>query len=82
MPVAVFALGPRSDDEQAWRRSRSQLDRALAKQPQLGPVAVALFGGADPPRFGGSRAAPTRTRAATRTRRREPGAGGAANVRT
>ncbi|GID32337.1 flavodoxin domain-containing protein [Paractinoplanes brasiliensis] len=48
VPIAVFALGPRHDDEEAWRRSRRQLDRALAAQPWLKPVSVALFGGADP----------------------------------
>ncbi|WP_199512510.1 flavodoxin domain-containing protein [Nucisporomicrobium flavum] len=48
VPVAVFALGPRRDDEEAWQSSRAQLDRALAKRAWLVPVAVGLFGGADP----------------------------------
>jgi menaquinone-dependent protoporphyrinogen oxidase len=47
-PLAVFGMGPREDDPQAWRRSRAQLDRALAKHAWLVPAAVALFGGADP----------------------------------
>jgi menaquinone-dependent protoporphyrinogen oxidase len=49
VPVAVFAMGPRTDTEEAWQRSRAQLDRALAKRDWLSPVAVTVFGGADPP---------------------------------
>ena len=49
VPVAVFGLGPRRDAEEAWQSSRAQLDRALARRPWLVPVAVAVFGGADPP---------------------------------
>ena len=49
VPVAVFGMGPRSPDEEAWQRSRSQLDRALAKRGWLTPVAEVVFGGADPP---------------------------------
>ena len=40
MPVAVFAMGPRTDTEDAWQHSRAQLDRALAKRDWLNPVAV------------------------------------------
>ncbi len=47
--VAVFGMGPRNDTEEAWQRSRAQLDRALAKRAWLAPVAVTIFGGADPP---------------------------------
>jgi menaquinone-dependent protoporphyrinogen oxidase len=50
VPVAVFGMGPRRDDEEAWQRSRSQLDRALRRNRWLVPVAVGLFGGVDPPR--------------------------------
>jgi menaquinone-dependent protoporphyrinogen oxidase len=46
---AAFGMGPRSDESEAWRRSRAQLDRALARHPDLRPVSVALFGGVDPP---------------------------------
>ena len=46
--VAVFGMGPRSDTEEAWQRSRSRLDRALAKRGWLTPVAVMVFGGVDP----------------------------------
>ena len=47
-PTAVFALGPRRDDQEAWQRSRAQLDQALAKHRWLAPTSVALFGGVDP----------------------------------
>jgi menaquinone-dependent protoporphyrinogen oxidase len=49
--VAIFALGPRSPREEGgWPRCREQLDRALAGQAWLHPVAVELFGGVDPPK--------------------------------
>jgi menaquinone-dependent protoporphyrinogen oxidase len=50
MPVAVFGMGPRVEDAEAWRHSREQLDRALARRPWLSPRAVTVFGGVDPPR--------------------------------
>jgi menaquinone-dependent protoporphyrinogen oxidase len=50
VPVAVFAMGPRSGDEEGWQRSRAQLDRALAKRGLLAYVALAVFGGVDPPK--------------------------------
>ena len=49
VPVAVFGMGPRDDTEEAWQRSRAQLDRALAKRDWLTPAAVTVFGGVDPP---------------------------------
>jgi len=49
VPVAVFGVGPRDADAQAWQRSRKQLGRALAKHDWLTPIAVTVFGGADPP---------------------------------
>jgi menaquinone-dependent protoporphyrinogen oxidase len=52
VPVAVFGMGPREPDPQAWLRSRAQLDRALAKHDWLEPVAVTVFGGTDPPKRG------------------------------
>lgn len=48
VPAAVFGLGPRNDETEAWTRSRTQLDRALAKRGWLRPVTVAVFGGVDP----------------------------------
>lgn len=49
VPVAVFGMGPRDGGEEAWRRSRAQLDRALARHGWLAPAAVAVIGGVDPP---------------------------------
>ncbi|HEY6031864.1 MAG TPA: flavodoxin domain-containing protein [Gaiellaceae bacterium] len=45
LPVAVFAMGPRTLEEQEVAESRAQLDRALADVPELEPVAVTIFGG-------------------------------------
>jgi menaquinone-dependent protoporphyrinogen oxidase len=45
LPLAVFAMGPLTLEEGAVAGSRKQLDRALAKEPRLEPVAVAVFGG-------------------------------------
>jgi menaquinone-dependent protoporphyrinogen oxidase len=50
MPVAVFGMGPRTDEAESWQHARQQLDRALARRDWLAPVAVAVFGGVDPPR--------------------------------
>jgi menaquinone-dependent protoporphyrinogen oxidase len=46
-PVAVFALGPTHvpHDEEEWRDSRAQFDKALAEYPWFKPAARALFGG-------------------------------------
>lgn len=48
-PIAVFAVGPRTDHGPTWLRSRLQLDRALGRFPWIVPTTVALFGGVDPP---------------------------------
>ncbi|MFN2298364.1 MAG: flavodoxin domain-containing protein [Anaerolineales bacterium] len=47
IPVAVFALGPTHEphDEEEWRDSRAQFDRALAAFGWFHPVARAVFGG-------------------------------------
>ncbi len=50
VPVAVFGMGPREATEEAFERSRAQLDRALAKLRWLQPIAVTVFGGVDPPK--------------------------------
>jgi len=50
VPIAIFGMGPRSGDDEAWQHSRRQLDGALAKRGWLAPVAVAVFGGVDPPK--------------------------------
>jgi menaquinone-dependent protoporphyrinogen oxidase len=44
-PVAVFAMGPLKLEPGDVLGSRRQLDRALAKEPWLDPVSVAIFGG-------------------------------------
>jgi len=48
-PLAVFAVGPRTEDGLSWHRSRLQLDRALSRFRGLTPTTVAVFGGVDPP---------------------------------
>jgi menaquinone-dependent protoporphyrinogen oxidase len=45
LPVAVFAMGPMSLEPSELAGSRKQLDRALAKEHELEPVSVTIFGG-------------------------------------
>jgi menaquinone-dependent protoporphyrinogen oxidase len=45
VPLAVFALGPKTLAEADVAASRAQLQSALSKLPELEPVAVAIFGG-------------------------------------
>jgi menaquinone-dependent protoporphyrinogen oxidase len=45
LPVAVFGMGPRTLAEQEVESSRAQLERALAKVPEVKPFSVAIFGG-------------------------------------
>src|SRR5687768_8008605 len=45
VPVAVFAMGPKTLEAKDVEGSRQQLDRALAKVPELAPISVAIFGG-------------------------------------
>jgi menaquinone-dependent protoporphyrinogen oxidase len=45
MPLAVFAMGPKTMAAADVVASRKQLDHALAALPELTPVAVAIFGG-------------------------------------
>ena len=44
-PIAVFALGPRTLEPSDLASSRSQLERALAKVPEVSPYETAVFGG-------------------------------------
>ena len=44
-PVAVFAMGPATLEEAEMQGSRKQLDHALAKEHELDPVSVTIFGG-------------------------------------
>lgn len=45
LPVAVFAMGPKTLEPAEVTASRAQLDRALAAEPWLEPVSVTVFGG-------------------------------------
>ena len=46
--MAIFALGPNSNDEKEMQGSRAQLDKELAKSPWLAPVVIEVFGGKYP----------------------------------
>jgi menaquinone-dependent protoporphyrinogen oxidase len=45
MPVAVFAMGPRTAEKHDIEASRMQLDKALERFPGIRPRAAAVFGG-------------------------------------
>jgi menaquinone-dependent protoporphyrinogen oxidase len=45
LPVAVFAMGPLTLEPSQVDGSRKQLDHALAKERELQPVSVTIFGG-------------------------------------
>jgi len=45
IPLAVFAMGPKTMAAADVAASRKQLDHALAAVPELKPAAVAIFGG-------------------------------------
>jgi len=45
LPFAVFAMGPLTTADHDIEGSRKQLDHALAKTPEIEPIAVAIFGG-------------------------------------
>ena len=49
LPLAVFAMGPRTLAKEDVASSRSQLDTALGNEPGLHPLTVAIFGGAFDP---------------------------------
>jgi menaquinone-dependent protoporphyrinogen oxidase len=52
-PVAIFALGPLSDEASEVQGARAQLESTVAGYPWLKPVAVELFGGKyDPGKLG------------------------------
>jgi menaquinone-dependent protoporphyrinogen oxidase len=44
-PVFVFGMGPMDLEEKSVEGARKQVDRALAKVPDVQPVSVAIFGG-------------------------------------
>jgi menaquinone-dependent protoporphyrinogen oxidase len=45
LPVAVFALGPKTAEPKDLAESRAQLEKALQKAPEVVPSLVAVFGG-------------------------------------
>jgi menaquinone-dependent protoporphyrinogen IX oxidase len=45
LPVAVFALGPKTAEPDDLAEARAQLDKALSKVPEVQPRSVAIFGG-------------------------------------
>jgi menaquinone-dependent protoporphyrinogen oxidase len=45
LPIAVFAMGPLKLEPEDVDGARAQLDRALARERELEPVSVAIFGG-------------------------------------
>jgi menaquinone-dependent protoporphyrinogen oxidase len=52
IPFAVFAMGPLSDETAEKEKVRPQLDRGLARYPDIEPVATEIFGGViDPERM-------------------------------
>ena len=48
--LAVFAMGPKTLADADIAAARAQLDRALARFPQLEPASVAIFGGVIDPK--------------------------------
>lgn len=44
-PLAIFALGPTTSEPGDIEESQAQLDRALAKVPEIRPDTVTVFGG-------------------------------------
>jgi menaquinone-dependent protoporphyrinogen oxidase len=50
MPVATFAMGPRTMEEVDTASSRAQLVKALARVPEVDPFAIGVFGGVVDPR--------------------------------
>jgi menaquinone-dependent protoporphyrinogen oxidase len=45
LPLAVFALGPKTAEPDDLAEARAQLDKALLKVPEVEPRSVAVFGG-------------------------------------
>jgi menaquinone-dependent protoporphyrinogen oxidase len=45
IPLAVFAMGPKTLEADDVAGARAQLDAALAKTPEVKPTLVAIFGG-------------------------------------
>lgn len=45
VPLAIFAMGPKSTEPEELERAGAQLTRALVTVPELRPVSTAIFGG-------------------------------------
>jgi len=45
LPVAIFAMGPLTTEEEDVAGARRQLERALHGEPDVVPTSVAIFGG-------------------------------------
>ena len=45
LPLAVFALGPRSNEAEALEKAGAELKRALDDVPEVHPFSTAIFGG-------------------------------------
>lgn len=45
LPVAVFAMGPKSTEPEELDRAGAQLERALSVVPEVQPFSTAIFGG-------------------------------------
>jgi menaquinone-dependent protoporphyrinogen oxidase len=50
LPIAVFALGPKTLEPADLAASRKQLLRALGKEPEVDPYEIAVFGGVIDPK--------------------------------
>jgi menaquinone-dependent protoporphyrinogen oxidase len=50
LPIAIFAMGPKTLDPSDVASSRKQLAKALAKAPDVDPYEVAVFGGVIDPK--------------------------------
>jgi len=48
MPLAIFAIGPKTTAEADVAASRSQLEHVLGAVPKPTPVTAAIFGGGRP----------------------------------
>ncbi len=45
IPFAVFAMGPLSAEEAEKEKVRPQLEKGLARYPEVAPIVTAIFGG-------------------------------------
>ncbi|HEY5479073.1 MAG TPA: flavodoxin domain-containing protein, partial [Gaiellaceae bacterium] len=45
LPLAVFAMGPKSNEQEALEAAGGELARALAGVPEIHPFSTAIFGG-------------------------------------